>query len=168
MYLSNIQQTLSNPTWDIILVLALFAVGFFYGLFKGGRRMAATIIYTYVALTVFSVLPLDKITKIFGTTDEYFVKTGVFLILFILLSLLLGSKKSRGAQAGGGSWWQIFLLSFVQVGFLTHVILNFLPPEKIADLAPLTKNFFAAPSYHLWWMAGPIIIIILLRKLDRG
>ena len=158
MYMVNIQQTLSNPTWDIILVLALLAIGVFYGLFRGSRRMAATIIYTYVALAVFSVLPIDKITRIFSETNEYIVRAGSFLILFILLSLLLGTKKGKGFRSGG-SWWQIFLLSFLQVGFLTHIILNFLPPEKIAALAPLTKNFFAAPNYHLWWMLAPIVII---------
>ena len=168
MYFSaTISRALSNPTWDVVLILAMLAIGFFYGIYRGKKRIAATIIYTYVALAIYSVLPFEKITKFFSGTNEYFVKIGIFLILFILLSLLLGTKKGRGFRSGG-SWWQIFLLSFVQIGFLVHLFFSFLPTEQVASLAPLTKNFFANSNYHLWWMAGPIIIVILLRRIDRG
>jgi len=159
------EQIWSHPTWDLILVFALLAIGFFYGISTGKRKIAATLIYTYVALAVFSALPLNKLNQILGVKEEFFLKIGVFLIIFLLLVFLLGSRKSRGF-APAGAWWQIFLLSFLQVGLLIHTLLNFLPPEKIKILAPLTKNLFANPDLHIWWIIIPIALVIILRRFE--
>ncbi len=159
------EQIWSHPTWDLILVFALLAIGFFYGISTGKRKIAATLIYTYVALAVFSALPLNKLNQILGVKEEFFLKIGVFLIIFLLLVFLLGSRKSRGF-APAGAWWQIFLLSFLQVGLLIHTLLNFLPPEKIKILAPLTKNLFANPHLHIWWIIIPIALVIILRRFE--
>ncbi len=167
LHLANIQQIFSHPTWDVILLLSFSAIGFFYGLYRGKKRIAATIIYTYIAIAISAVLPFAKITKLASGVTEYYIKAGSFLVLFILLSLLLGSKKSRGFSSGGG-WWQVFLLSFVQIGFLIHLLFSFLPADQVKNLAPISKNFFANPNYHLWWMVIPILLVILLRRLERG
>lgn len=159
------EQIWSNPTWDLILVFALLAIGFFYGISTGKRRIAATLIYTYVALAVFSALPLDKINQVFGVKEEFFLKIGAFLLIFFLLAFLLGSRKSRRFTSPG-AWWQIFLLSFLQVGLLIHSLLNFLPPEKIKILAPLTKKVFANPDLRVWWIVIPIALVIILRRFE--
>lgn len=159
------EQLWSNPTWDLILIFALLAIGFFYGISTGKRRIAATLIYTYVALAVFSALPLDKLSRVIGVKEEFFLKIGAFLLIFFLLAFLLGSRKSRGF-APAGAWWQIFLLSFLQVGLLIHTLLNFLPPEKIKLLAPLTKNLFANPDLRIWWLVIPITLVIILRRFE--
>lgn len=159
------EQIWSNPTWDLILVFALLAIGFFYGISTGKRRIAATLIYTYVALAVFSALPLDKLNQIIGVKEGFFLNIGAFLLIFFLLAFLLGSRKSRGF-AHPGAWWQIFLLSFLQVGLLIHSLLNFLPPEKIKLLAPLTKNLFANPDLRIWWLVIPITLVIILRRFE--
>lgn len=155
----------SHPTWDLILVFALLAIGFFYGISTGKRRIAATLIYTYVALTIFSALPLDKLNQIAGIKEEFFLKIGAFGVIFILLAFFLRSRKSRGF-APAGAWWQIFLLSFLQVGLLIHTLLNFLPQEKIKLLAPLTKKLFANPDLHIWWIVIPIAAVIILRRFE--
>lgn len=159
------EQIWSNPTWDLILIFAMLAIGFFYGISTGKRRIAATLIYTYVALAVFSALPLDKLNQVFGVKEEFFLKIGAFLLIFFLLAFLLGSRKSRGF-APPGAWWQIFLLSFLQVGLLIHTLLNFLPTEKIKLLAPLTKNLFANPDLRIWWISIPIALIVILRRFE--
>lgn len=159
------EQLWSNPTWDLILVFAMLAIGFFYGISTGKRRIAATLIYTYVTLAVFAALPLDKLNQIFGIKEEFFLKIGVFLVIFTLLAFFLKSRKSRGF-APAGAWWQIFLLSFLQVGLLIHTILNFLPQERIKLLAPLTKKFFASPDLHIWWLVIPIAAVIILRRFE--
>ena len=159
------EQILSHPTWDVILLFVLLAVGFFYGISAGKTRVAATIIYTYVALAVFSVLPTNKLASFFGGVEIFLVKIVVFCALFLVLAFLLGSRKKRGF-APASSWWQIFLLSLLQVGFLIHIILSFLPEEKIKMLAPITKRFFANPDLHIWWLVIPIAVIVLLRRFE--
>ncbi|QQG45307.1 MAG: hypothetical protein HYW89_04920 [Candidatus Sungiibacteriota bacterium] len=159
-------QILSHPTWDLVTLFALLAIGFFYGISTGKGRMAATIIYTYVALAITSALPLERIKEASGLQQEFFFKAGVFILLFLILAFSLGSRRGRG-MAPASSWWQIFLLSFLQVGFLIHLTFQFLPPEKIKLLAPLTKNVFANPDLHIWWLVAPIAVLILLRRLER-
>src|SRR3990167_6968855 len=101
------EQIWSNPTWDIISIFTLLAVGFFYGISTGKRRLAVTLIYTYVALAIHSALPLQKLGQVFGVKEDFFIKIGSFLIIFFLLIFLLGSRKSRGF-APAVAWWQIF------------------------------------------------------------
>lgn len=162
---STAERILSHPTWDLVLIFVILAVGFFYGISAGKRRMAATLIYTYVALAVFSALPLEKLAKTFGTVEIYFIKMGVFLVIFLLLAFFLGSRSRRG-MTPASSWWEVFLLSFLQAGLLIHINLSFLPAEKIKLLAPLTKNLFANPQFNLGWLVIPLAVLILLRRLE--
>lgn len=159
-------QVLSHPTWDIVLVFALLAAGFFYGISAGKRRIAATILYTYAALTVSLAFPVERWLGYSEALDIFFIRSGAFLAFFLVLAFLLGSRRGRGGFAPASAWWQIFLLSFLQVGLLIHLIVGFLPPEKIKLLAPLTKNVFANPVLHIWWLAVPIIILMLLRRFE--
>lgn len=159
-------QILSHPTWDIVLVFALLGAGFFYGISAGKRRMAATLLYTYVAFAVSAALPVEKW---FGSSVPalhiFFLKAGFFLGIFFLLSFFLGSRKSRGF-APASAWWQIFFLSFLQVGLLIHLLLQFLSSEEMQLLAPLTKNIFANPSWHPWWLALPVVFLIFLKRFE--
>lgn len=158
-------QILSHPTWDIVLIFALLAAGFFYGISAGKRRMAATLLYTYAAFAVASALPLEKWFGFSSDVDRFFIKAGSFLAFFLLLAFLLGSRKGRGF-APASSWWQIFLLSFVQVGLLIHLVLVFLPAEKSKLLAPLTKTVFANANLHHWWLLASLVLIVFLKRLE--
>lgn len=163
---STAEQIWSHPTWDLILVFALLASGFFYGIMAGKRRIAATIMYTYVALAVSSALPIGRWFAPSTELDIFWLRAGSFVVLFLVLAFFLGSRRSKGF-APAGTWWEIFLLSFLQVGLLIHLILGFLPQEKIKMLAPLTKNVFANQNYHIWWLLVPISLLIFLRWLER-
>lgn len=166
-YLSTAaEQIWSHPTWDLILIFALLAGGFFYGLMAGKRRIAATIMYTYVALAVSSALPVGRWFAPSTELEIFWIRAGSFLTLFLILAFFLGSRRS-GGFAPAGTWWQIFLLSFLQAGLLIHLVLGLLPDEKIKMLAPLTKNVFANPNYHIWWLVVPLVVLIFLRWLER-
>lgn len=159
------QQIWSHPTWDIISIFVLIAGGFFYGIFAGKSRIAATIIYTYVAYALFLALPLDAWFKNFSETEEFYAKIGIFTAVFLLLAFSLGSRRGRGF-APAASWWKIFILSFLQTGLLIHIFLGFLPPGRFEILAPVTKTVFANPAYHIWWIIVPLAVIILFRRFE--
>ncbi|MBI2121668.1 MAG: hypothetical protein HYT98_00965 [Candidatus Sungbacteria bacterium] len=159
------QAIWSHPTWDIISILALIAGGFFYGIFAGKSRVAATIIYTYAAYALFLALPLGAWFKNFSEVEEFFAKTAVFTATFLLLAFSLGSRRSRGITPAG-SWWKIFILCFLQAGLLIHIFLSFLPPGRFEILAPFTRTVFANPAYHIWWVIVPLAVIILFRRFE--
>jgi hypothetical protein len=167
--LSNIATTAqslwSHPSWDVVLVFALLAIGFFYGISTGKKKAVTAIIYTYVTFAVFSAIPVDWIGAMIKLQDTLFLKIGLFAVLFILLIFMFGRTRSRGF-ARPSAWWQIFLLSFTQVGLMIHILLGFLPEEKIATLAPLTKNVFANPDLHVWWFLVPLALLIFLKRFS--
>ena len=167
---SRTNQILSHPTWDVILLLGLLAGGFFYGISAGRKRIAETILSTYVAFALASAVPPGWLHAIAsGIKDESLAHAVVFVVTFFLLAFLLGGRKKRGGFARASSWWQVFLLSFLQVGLFIHILLGFLSAKTIAGLAPLTKNFIANPSYHFWWFLLPLVVLILLRRIEgRG
>lgn len=159
------EQLLGHPTWDLISLFVLVAIGFFYGISAGRRKIVSTIIYTYVALALLPAFPFDWIARIIQVQNPFFLKIGVFVVVFLLLIFLLGRGGGR-AFAASNPWWQVFLLSFIQAGLLIHIILGFLPPEQIKMLAPLTKNFFANPDLRLWWLLGPLAVLALIRRFE--
>ena len=158
------EQILGHPTWDLISLFLLIAIGFFYGISAGKRMIVSTIIYTYVALALLPVLPIEKLSVI-SQSSVAFTKIGAFLVIFFILAITL---KRGGAQsfAVGNPWWQVFLLSFVQAGLLIHLSLGFLPSEQTNALAPLTKSVFANPNLKILWLIGPLAVLAVIRWFD--
>ena len=159
------QSLWSHPSWDVVLVFALLAIGFFYGISTGKKKAVTAIIYTYVTFAIFSAIPTGQLARVIQLKDEFFLKIGLFAALFILLIFVFGRTRVRGF-ARPSAWWQIFLLSLTQVGLLIHIILGFLPKEQIATLAPLTRSVFANPDLHVWWFLGPMALLIFLKRFS--
>lgn len=159
------QSLWSHPSWDVVLIFALLAIGFFYGISTGKRKAVTAIIYTYVTFAVFSAIPVDRLAQLIRLQDAVFLKIGLFAVLFIILIFMFARSRTRGF-ARPSAWWQIFLLSFIHVGLIIHILLGFLPKEKIAVLAPLTKNVFANPDYHVWWFLAPLALLVFLKRFS--
>ncbi len=159
------EKILSHPTWDVVTIVALVGIGFFYGISAGKWRISATIIYTYMTLAIFTAFPVDKWTKAIPGVESFFLKIALFLAVLFTFAFMLGPRRKRSIMFSS-SWWQIFVLSFTQAGLLIHIILTFLPPEKIKQLAPITRTIFANPDFHKWWLIGPAIVLIILRRFE--
>ena len=160
---SHAAEILSHPTIDLIVLFALIAGGLFYGLIAGRRKIISSLMLTYVAIALFPVLPVDAVAASMGMKDKSVAIMAAFVALFILLVLFLGAR--RRGFGHSTSWWQIFLLSFLQMGLLIHIVLGFLGPEKVKTLAPLTRAVFASPALHVWWLAVPVAALIFIRHL---
>ena len=162
---ASAEQIWSHPSWDLILVFVLFAAAMLYAVVAGRRKIFSTIIYTYMTIAIFSALPLDAIALTVSAANPFFVKAGLFLGMLLLFTILLSHGKHKGI-ARVGTWWQVFFLSFLQVGLLIHIMLGFLPAEKTKLLAPLTKYLFANQSLHVWWLALPVLALIFIRRIN--
>ena len=161
----NAQQLWSHPSWDLVLVFVLFVAALLYAILAGRKKIFSTIIYTYMTIAIFSALPLDEIASTVSAANPFFAKAGLFLVMLTLFSLLLSHGKHKGI-ARVGTWWQVFLLSFLQVGLLIHIILGFLPSDKTKLLSPLTKYLFANPSLHVWWLLLPVATLMFIRRIN--
>jgi len=160
---SQAASFLSHPTLDVLVLFVLIGGGLFYAIVAGRRKIISSLMITYMALALFPVLPVATLANSFGVKDKSVVFMVSFIILFVLLTLFLGARRRGFGQSS--SWWQIFLLSFLQMGLLIHTVLGFLPSEKTAVLAPFTRTVFANPNTHLWWLVAPAAALILIRRL---
>lgn len=159
-------QILSHPTWDIVLIFVMIAIGFFYGISRGRHKMVSSVINTYVALAVFNVVPIESIAHYIKVENLFIVKTIVFFAIFLPLIFLMSRGRPRYFKSTI-SWWQVFLLSFIQTGLLIHIVFSFLSPETTKQLAPLTKSFFANTNLTIWWLTIPLLFMIFLRRSGR-
>ena len=160
---SQAAAALSHPTVDAVVLFVLIAGSFFYGIVGGRRKIVSSLLLTYVAIAVFPVLPVEKLASLSGAHDPSIASMAAFVVLFVLLVLFLGARRRGFGQSS--AWWQIFSLSFLQMGLLIHTVLGFLPPEKSAALAPLTRSVFANPSLRIWWLIIPVFALALIRRL---
>ena len=159
-------QVLSHPTWDLILVFAMVAIGFFYGLSRGRHKMVSSVLNTYIALAVFNAVPIETVSRYIKLDNIFAVKTAVFFAIFLPLTFLLNRGRPRFFRSNI-SWWQVFILSFIQTGLLIHIVFSFLTPDIAKNLAPLTRSVFANTNLTIWWLVIPLIFMIFLRRSGR-
>ena len=159
-------QVLSHPTWDLILIFVMIAIGFFYGLSRGRHKMVSSVLNTYITLSVFNAVPIDAVGHYVKLDNLFILKTLIFFAIFLPLTFLLNRGRPRFFRSNI-SWWQVFLLSFIQTGLLIHIVFSFLPPDISKNLAPFTRSFFANTNLTLWWLIIPLIFMIFLRRSGR-
>ena len=162
--LQSASAFLSNPTWDVLLVMVLVGGTLFWAFLAGRRKIVSTIMVTYVALAIFPAIPVSRFTALLGLRDPLAGTIGIFLVLFLVMVWLLGARRAR-PFARGAAWWQVFFLSMAQTGLLAHTILSLLPPAQIALLSPLTRRVFVGPTVHLWWLIVPVLLLAVIRRL---
>jgi len=157
---------IGNPTWDMMLVFLFIAIGFFYGISATRKRIVSLLIYTYVAVAVSVLIPEGTLAAILPTIEVFYLRAGAFIAALLLLYLFLVDRPRRNSPREE-PWWQLFFLSFLQIGLLLHIIFSFLPLEKIKELAPVTRTVFAAARAHLWWYLLPLVALAVMKRFER-
>lgn len=166
MDLQTISQIASNPTWDIIAVLFFVAVGFFYGISVGKERLIAVLFALYTSTLLFQNLTLiDFLIEGKGAFDIFLFRSVGFFILIIVLSRLFIRTVFSGKSAKSHAWWQIFLLSFLEVGFFMSALFRLFPNIGLFEFSPLVQILFASPQAFFWWLLLPLpALFIIMRR----
>jgi len=156
----------ANPTWDLFIVLFFVVGALLYGLSLGRDRVVIILVSIYMALAVVSNAPYLRDFNAELTINQGFVlRIGFFLGIFLVLFFLLSRSallKILGGE-GGGSWWQVIILSFLQCGLIISVILSFLPEETLNNLTPFIKQSFVSDAAKFSWLVLPIIMMAIIR-----
>jgi predicted neutral ceramidase superfamily lipid hydrolase len=155
----------SNPTWDLFIILFFVIATFLYGLTLGRARVVVQIVSSYITMALLASAPfLDKVearTPLNHTIFYLIAFLAVFTILFLLLSK---SAFHQHLSEGRGSWWDILLLSVVQVGFLTSIILSSMSGFAIGHLSGITRVVFANEPAPFIWTVLPVAALIVIRS----
>ncbi|MFO0704986.1 MAG: hypothetical protein U0517_03440 [Candidatus Andersenbacteria bacterium] len=162
---------LSNPSWDLFIILFFVAAAFIYGMSLGRDRIVVILVSIYMALAVVNYAPfLDKFSGTIGLDQIFVVKISTFVITFLGLFFLLGRSALMRTIAKGnedGGLIQVLVFSFLHIGLLISVTLSFLPIELSAELAQLTRKFFVGDVARFFWVVAPIIAMIIFGRSPK-
>ncbi len=157
---------LSDPSWDLFILMFFVVGALLYGFTLGRERVIVLIVSMYMGLAVIGNAPWlhDFQTQIaVGNFFAFQITTflGVFLFLFFFLSR---SALMRSLTLGDeGRWWHVLLFSFLQVGLLISMTLSYLPKEATDHLLVPTQLIFVSAEGRFVWIVLPIVAMVLLR-----
>ncbi len=163
--IETISRILSHPTWDLMAVFFFIAAGFFYGITAGKTRLIAFLFSLYVSGLFIGNSSYADAIKGRTLLETFLMRGAIFAVLIILLMVLFNRLLTRDGISGARSWWQVFLLSFLEVGLLMSFIFQFLPAKELFVFSPVVENVFASSSAFFWWLILPIIaLFVIVRK----
>lgn len=169
-YIGTLKETvnlfLSNPTWDILLLLFFFAAIFVYGLMVGRNRIIVLLFASYPAALINEYLKYpDSFFGNLNIAQIIFLKSFSFFVLTILIFWILKksgfSRKELNKKTG-----QVLFLSFLNVGFWANIIFGYVLSlsAEIIKLAPISKLLFGSNYAHVIWLMLPILALYWLEK----
>lgn len=165
--LSLIQSVnLTQPTWDTFIVLLFIIGALLYGLSLGRDRVIVILVSVYMSLAVVANAPVLRDLNLLqlSLNDNYAIKIGFFLGLFIMLFFLLSRSAllhTIAASNAPGSWWQTIIFSILQVGLLISITLSFLPAEMTSSLSGYTQQIFLSYWGKSAWIVLPVVFMAI-------
>ena len=164
--LETATKILSNPTWDLLVLLFFLAMGFFYGLMAGKKKLLAILFSIYISIILLENFNyLDFFTQGEKIFNVFFVRASTFLALIVLLGILFAKTIFRG-KPRREKWWQVFLLSFLETGLLMSAVFQLLPAKDLFTFSPFVQTFFASTEVFFWWLTLPLVALFFI--LRRG
>jgi len=152
---------LSNPTWDILLLLFFFAAVFIYGVVVGRNRIIVLLLASYPATLINEYVPYPKnFLNNLNIAQIIFLKSFIFFILIVFIFWIFKksgfSRKELNKKTG-----QVLFLSFINVGLWANIIFGYVSVlnSQAIKLAPLTKLLFGSDWAHLIWFILPILVL---------
>jgi hypothetical protein len=163
--LDQVSKFVSNPTWDILAIFFFLAVGFFYGLSVGSKKLLSVLFALYVSILLFANFSyLDFFVEGRKLLEVFLFQAFIFLVFLVLLTILFNKtifKKSTKTD----KWWHVFVLSFLEVGLLMSAVFQLLPVKELFVFSPLIEKVFASSQSFLWWLVLPLIaLFVIVRK----
>ncbi len=160
---------LSNPSWDLFIIVFFVIAALLYGLSLGRDRIIVILVSIYMSLAVVHVIP-DFVLNI-GFNDEFAFQITTFIAVFVVLFFLISRSallRTIGAGSSEGKWYQTIIFSVLHVGLLISITMSFLPGTIMEKFAPLTQQVFTNEWAAFGWIIAPIVAMILFgsRKSD--
>jgi len=172
-----ISKILTNPTWDILVLFFFLALGFFYGITAGIKRLLSMLFAIYVSILLFiNFKYLDFFVEGKSILEVFFFRLVIFLILIVLLCIIF--NKIVFSELDKNKKWTraiilSLLLSFLEIGLLISAVFQFLPAKGLFSFSPIVEKFFASEETFFWWLALPLIALFSIivnqpkKKINR-
>jgi len=167
-FLNNLANFNFSGYWDWLLVLIFLAVALVYGLTMGRNRLVIVMLGVYFSWLLTRAIPWKELTWL-GIKEAPASTIQIFIFLALVLGfyfLIPHSALRYAMKLGGrgrGAWWQILVLSVLQIGLVLAMVMSFLPVKVTAGLSPLARTIFTGSLAQFVWLLLPITAIMFLR-----
>ncbi len=165
MDFKQISALLHNPSWDVIVIFAFIAIGFFYGISAGKSKLLAFLFSLYVSGFLFEKFYyLDNLVQGKTLMEEFLFRAFIFAIIVAGLTVLFSKILTSAYDSGPQNWFKSMLLSFMSVGLLVSYLFHIFPGREIFTFSPLIQTLFASNGAFFWWLTLPLVALFLARK----
>lgn len=165
----NLSNFSFSGTWDWLIILVFLGVALVYGLSMGRNRLVVVMLGVYFSFLLTRAIPWKQLTFLgFKDAPESTVQIFIFLALVLGFYFLIPHSSLRQAMRLGGrgaaAWWQVMILSILQIGLILAMVIAFLPVKVTAGLSPLAQLVLVGPWAQYLWTLLPIAAIMFLRN----
>lgn len=163
---------------EFMLLFALVASLFFYGLHQSRIQLTFLLIATWVSLLFMSRLYpwiLQSDTLSFVNADQRGLpvgKAGIvggvgFLLLAFLLHWFFRRMFGRG-HAETAVWWQVISIALLEAGLISATLFALFDFSSFVALSPLAYTLIGSPRAFIVWILSPLFGILLLAKRRKN
>ena len=154
----------ANPTWDLFLILFFVIATFLYGLTLGRAKVVVQIVSSYMTVAILASAPfLAKFEAQTPLNHTLFYLVAFFDVFTLLCVMLSKSAFHTHLSEGKGSWLDVLILSVVQIGFLSSIVLSSMSGFILSHLSPITRQLFAQEPAQFIWTILPIGALVIIR-----
>lgn len=151
---------LSSSLAELVTVLlVMLAIAVIFWLVIGKKRLHNSVMNIYLSFALVQVLPAEMV----GANRNLPVL--IFLILMALLTLMGKYTFDIGLSGSGLTYWQIFLMSFLEVGAIFSVLISYFGDKELLKYVSRDALFyFSSPWAKFLWLAMPLLFLIYINK----
>jgi len=165
-FFQDIVQSVLSASSDVVIILALIAILFAYGLFAGKSHLVSFIISLYPAAFIFKLVPFfqDILGKTSATAQDVLIKIVIFALIFMPIHLVINSLISTEFSFSR-------IRKFIEAGILgltgTSVLVAFsyqvVNISKLYNFSAGIDKLFISGNFF-WWLIASFIVLFFLRK----
>lgn len=145
-------------TLDIIIVIALFAIFFFWAIIKGGKQLALLLVSLYISSVIYAHDPFDFSNDSRIQILVFVILTGV---IFFLIRKSIKMKRSIGKRP-----FNIALLSVSLLIVLFTLYYHILPISTFYTFTLPFESFFTSMVPIGVLYAIPIVLLFFVNRGD--
>lgn len=158
----------SSPSWDAFIMLAWVVVSVIYTFAAGRGRVINILLSIYISKLLVLEAPFITVAlgrglpPVWASLQQLAAFLAVFLIMFVLLGRYAFRTAADTKHVSGVLVSVIF--SFLQIGLLINIILNWLPANSQNSFSDLIKILFINHTAEFIWLILPLIFLVAFGK----
>lgn len=161
-------SAITGPQQLFAMLGALFV--FLYGMSVGKTRALISLLAIYVAFELTTIFPYlnQLIAVIPWRIEPYMVQIIMFLAIYLAIFVLLNKSSLHGRLTlNEMAFWQVLIISVLQIGLLGATITSFAPAEITKALLGPFYALFVSPKALFFWAVGSLAVLPFFKGSKR-